>query len=59
MKSCGLQYCTLNYNINWSQSIPKIDQQLFKKYNLSEEEIAFIESMIKPMDLTTNENDNE
>jgi hypothetical protein len=34
---------------NWSQSIPEIDQQLYKKYNLSEEEIAFIESMIKPM----------
>jgi hypothetical protein len=30
-------------------AIPEIDQQLYKKYNLSEEEIAFIESMIKPM----------
>ena len=27
------------------------DEELYKKYNLTEEEIAFIESMIKPMDL--------
>jgi len=27
----------------------KIDQQLYKKYNLSEEEIVFVESMIKTM----------
>ncbi|MCC5919008.1 MAG: hypothetical protein JJU02_16960, partial [Cryomorphaceae bacterium] len=44
-----LQDFTPNSDINWSQSIPEIDQQLYRKYNLSEEEIAFIESMIKPM----------
>jgi len=49
MKSCELQDFTANSDINWSQSIPEIDQQLYKKYNLSEEEIAFIERMIKPM----------
>jgi hypothetical protein len=49
MKSCELQDFTPNSDINWSQSIPEIDQQLYKKYNLSEEEIAFIERMIKPM----------
>ncbi len=38
-----------NSGINWSKSIPEIDQQLYKKYNLSEEEIEFIESMIRPM----------
>lgn len=27
------------------------DEELYKKYNLTDEEIAFIESMIKPMDL--------
>ena len=27
----------------------KITKQLYKKYNLSEEQIGFIESMIKPM----------
>jgi hypothetical protein len=26
-----------------------IDQQLYKKYNLTEEEIAYIEKTIKPM----------
>ena len=30
---------------------PWTDEELYKKYNLTEEEIAFIESMIKPMDL--------
>jgi len=44
-----LQDFTENSDINWSQSIPEIDQQLYEKYNLSEEEIVFIESMIKPM----------
>ena len=38
-----------NSDIDWNKSIPEIDQQLYKKYNLSEEEVAFIESMIKPM----------
>jgi site-specific DNA-methyltransferase (adenine-specific) len=27
------------------------DQELYKKYGLTDDEIAFIESMIKPMDL--------
>ena len=36
-------------DIDWSQSISNIDQQLYKKYNLTEEEIAYIEKTIKPM----------
>lgn len=36
-------------DIDWSKSIAEIDRQLYTKYGLSEEEIAFIESMIKPM----------
>ena len=44
-----LQDFTENSDIDWSKSIAEIDQQLYKKYNLSDEEIAFIESMIKPM----------
>lgn len=32
-------------------SEPWTDTKLYKKYNLTEEEIAFIESMIRPMDL--------
>ena len=36
-------------DIDWSKSIEEIDVQLYKKYKLTDEEIAFIESMIKPM----------
>lgn len=37
-------------DIDWTRSIPEIDQQLYKKYGLSEEEIAFIEEKIKSME---------
>lgn len=36
-------------DIDWSQPISNIDQQLYKKYNLSQEEIDYIEKTIKPM----------
>lgn len=39
-----------NSDIDWSQSISDIDRQLYAKYNLSEDDIAFIERLIKPMD---------
>jgi len=35
------------------------DEKLYSKYGLTEEEIAFIESMIRPMDLSTKESDND
>jgi site-specific DNA-methyltransferase (adenine-specific) len=35
------------------------DEKLFLKFNLSEQEIAFIESMIRPMELYQNSPDNE
>lgn len=38
-----------NSDIDWSKSVAEIDQQLYAKYNLSDKEISFIESMIKPM----------
>lgn len=44
-----IQDFTTNSDIDWSQNIPEIDAQLYAKYGLSEEEITFIESMIKPM----------
>ena len=44
-----LQDFTSNSDIDWSVSIPEIDAQLYEKYCLSEDEIAFIEKMIKPM----------
>jgi site-specific DNA-methyltransferase (adenine-specific) len=31
-------------------SKPWTDEELYKKYNLTADEIAFIESMIKPME---------
>ena len=37
-------------DIDWSKSIPEIDRQLYKKYGLSQEEIDFIESKVKPME---------
>lgn len=45
-----LQDFTSNSDIDWSQSIAEIDQQLYKKYGLSEEEIQFIESKVKEME---------
>lgn len=44
-----LQDFTSSSDINWTKSVSDIDQQLYAKYGLSEDEISFIESMIKPM----------
>lgn len=41
---------TPNSDIDWSQSIESIDQQLYQKYNLSQDEIDFIESKVRAMD---------
>jgi len=49
-KFVPLQDFTSHSDIDWSKSIPEIDQQLYAKYNLSPEEISFIEKMIKPME---------
>lgn len=45
-----LQDFTTSSDINWSASVADIDQQLYRKYGLSADEIAFIEKMIKPME---------
>lgn len=37
------------HDIDWSKSVAEIDQQLYKKYGLSQDEIDFIERTIKPM----------
>ncbi len=37
-------------DIDWSRSISEIDQQLYAKYGLDSEEIAFIEANVKSMD---------
>ncbi len=43
-----IQDFTSNSDIDWSKTILEIDKQLYAKYNLSEDEIAFIEEKIKP-----------
>jgi len=48
-KFVPLQDFTSKSDIDWSKTIAAIDQQLYAKYNLSPEEIGFIESMIKPV----------
>ena len=48
-KDVPLQDFTANSDIDWSKSIPEIDQQLYAKYGLDEEEITFIESHVKEM----------
>jgi hypothetical protein len=37
-------------DIDWSKPIPEIDQQLYAKYGLVDDEIAFIEENVKPME---------
>jgi hypothetical protein len=48
-KFIPLQNFTSDSDINWTKSIAEINQQLYRKYDLSDEEITFIEEMIKPM----------
>lgn len=45
-----MQDFTDKSDIDWSVSIANIDKQLYKKYRLSEEEIAFIENNVKEME---------
>ncbi|AQX14872.1 restriction endonuclease [Tessaracoccus lapidicaptus] len=40
---------TVASDIDWTKSIPEIDLQLYAKYGLDSEEVAFIESNVKPM----------
>ncbi|MBT8902002.1 hypothetical protein BTI73_08565 [Lactobacillus delbrueckii subsp. bulgaricus] len=44
-----IQNFTSSSDIDWSKSISDIDQQLYEKYNLSKDEISFIENHIKEM----------
>ena len=45
-----LQDFTNKSDIDWSKSVTEIDKQLYKKYNLTQEEIDFIEKTVKPME---------
>lgn len=49
-KYVPLQDFTSASDIDWSQPIPEIDRQLYKKYGLDETEIEFIESHVKEME---------
>ncbi|MDK6371066.1 Eco57I restriction-modification methylase domain-containing protein [Aerococcus urinae] len=49
-KNVPLQDFTENSDIDWFKSIPDIDQQLYAKYRLSDEEIKFIEEKVQPME---------
>ena len=49
-KNVPLQDFSVASNIDWSQSISNIDQQLYKKYGLDTKEIEFIETRVKAMD---------
>lgn len=44
-----LQNFTPTSDIDWSASVADIDRQLYHKYSLTEEEIAFIETKVKEM----------
>ncbi|WP_324253447.1 Eco57I restriction-modification methylase domain-containing protein [Ligilactobacillus salivarius] len=44
-----LQDFTSNSDIDWTKSIHEIDEQLYRKYNLSKDEIEFIETKVKEM----------
>lgn len=48
-KYVPLQDFTSASDIDWSKSIHEIDQQLYAKYRLDDDEIAFIEEKVKPM----------
>ncbi|WP_283590131.1 Eco57I restriction-modification methylase domain-containing protein [Ligilactobacillus saerimneri] len=49
-KYVPLQDFTPNSDIDWTKSIPEIDQQLYAKYKLTEEEISFIETKVQAME---------
>ena len=48
-KYVPLQDFTEKSDIDWSKPVSEIDQQLYKKYNLTQEEIDFIETHVKEM----------
>lgn len=45
-----VQDFTSDSDIDWTKSISEIDQQLYKKYGLSDDEIKFIEANVQEMD---------
>ncbi len=44
-----VQLFSSSMDIDWTKSVSEIDKQLYDKYNLSKEEIDFIESHVQGM----------
>lgn len=44
-----MQDFTASSDVDWTKSIPEIDQQLYEKYDLDKNEINFIEENVKRM----------
>lgn len=57
MSSINLSKLVFSFVPIQNFSKPWTDEELYAKYNLTEEEIAFIESMIRPMDIKGGESD--
>ena len=49
-RNVPLQDFTENSDIDWSKPVADIDQQLYKKYDLTPDEIKFIETHVKEME---------
>ena len=49
-RNVPLQDFTSESDIDWSKPVAAIDQQLYDKYNLDKDEIAFIETHVKSME---------
>jgi hypothetical protein len=45
-----LQNFSANSSIDWTQTLADLDKQLYAKYGLNEEEVAFIETRVKAME---------
>lgn len=45
-----MQDFTNSSDIDWNKSVSEVDEQLYNKYGLTQKEIDFIESTIKPME---------
>src|SRR5699024_836906 len=44
------QNCTKEWDINWNKTIAEIDKRLYEKYELSHEEIQYIEDNVRAME---------
>lgn len=49
-RNVPLQDFTAQSDIDWSKSISEIDQQLYAKYGLDQNEIDFIETRVRAME---------